>query len=41
MRIREYKLILKIVKSSKIDMSSNFESRNVKSIPKIVKSSKI
>jgi hypothetical protein len=41
MRIREYKLISKIIESSKINMSSNFESENVESIPKVVESSKI
>jgi hypothetical protein len=40
-RIREYRLISKIVEYSKINMNSNFEFEDVESIPKIVKFSKI
>jgi hypothetical protein len=36
----QYRLISKIVKSSKIDMNSDFEPGDIKSIPKIVESSK-
>jgi hypothetical protein len=40
MRIREYRLISKIVESSKIDMNSEFEFGDIESIPKIVEFSK-
>jgi hypothetical protein len=36
----ECKLILKIVEFSKINLNSNFESADIKSIPKIAESSK-
>jgi hypothetical protein len=39
--ICECKLISKIVKFSKINLNSNFESADIKSISKIVESSKI
>jgi hypothetical protein len=38
--ICECKLISKVVESSKVDLSSNFEPAGVKSIPKVVESSK-
>jgi hypothetical protein len=38
--IYECKLILKIVKFSKINLNSNFESADIESIPKVVESSK-
>jgi hypothetical protein len=39
--IYKCRLISKIVEFSKIDMSSDFEFRNIESIPKIVEFSKI
>jgi hypothetical protein len=39
--ICEYKLISKIVESSKIDLNSSFEFADIESIPKVVESSKI
>jgi hypothetical protein len=37
----QYKSISKVVKSSKIDLSSNFEFENIELIPKIAESSRI